>query len=82
VLRQWRHGEQMILGRNPNYWQSGKPNVDSARLMVVVEDNSRVLQLQSGDLDAMIRVCTHCTGHGGSDSVWFWRTKPCRTCFG
>ncbi len=56
VMRDWRHGDRMVLARNPNYWQAGKPSVDEADLVVVGEDNSRVLQLQSGDLDVAIQV--------------------------
>jgi peptide/nickel transport system substrate-binding protein len=56
VMQEWRHGDRMVLARNPNYWQTGKPSLDEVDLVVVGEDNSRVLQLQSGDLDATILV--------------------------
>jgi peptide/nickel transport system substrate-binding protein len=56
VMQDWRHGERMALVRNPHYWQNGKPYVDQVQLVVIGEDNSRVLQLQSGDIDAMIDV--------------------------
>ena len=56
VLKQWQRGGKMALAANPHYWQEGKPYVDSAELVVIGEDNSRVLQLRSGDLDAIIGV--------------------------
>jgi peptide/nickel transport system substrate-binding protein len=56
VLDHWNRGERIVLTPNPHYWQSGKPHADGAELIVVGEDNSRVLQLEAGQLDAMIAV--------------------------
>lgn len=56
VMQKWQHGERMTLVKNPYYWQQGKPYVDQVQLVVIGEDNSRVLQLRSGDIDAMINV--------------------------
>jgi peptide/nickel transport system substrate-binding protein len=56
VLKQWSKGEKMILAKNPNYWQAGKPAVDEADIEIIGEDNSRVLKLQAGELDAIIEV--------------------------
>lgn len=56
VLASWERGGRMVLEANPHYWQSGKPAVKQAELIVVGEDNSRVLQLRAGDIDAMIDV--------------------------
>ena len=48
VLERWNRGERIDLAPNPHYWQTGKPQVDGAELIVVGEDNSRVLQLEAG----------------------------------
>ena len=56
MLKSWSRGERMVLTPNPHYWQQGKPQVDGAELVVVGEDNSRVLQLKAGQLDAIIGV--------------------------
>jgi peptide/nickel transport system substrate-binding protein len=56
VLKQWNKGEKMVLVKNPNYGQPGKPAVDSAEIQVIGEDNTRVLKLQAGELDAIIDV--------------------------
>ena len=55
-LKSWSRGERIVLAPNPHYWQKGKPQVDGAELVVVGEDNSRVLQLKAGQLDAIIGV--------------------------
>lgn len=54
VLEQWNRGEKMLLGKNPHYWQSGKPMIDNAEIQIIGEDNSRVLKLKAGELDAIV----------------------------
>jgi len=38
----------LTLKRNPGYWQSGKPYLDSVTINYVTDDNQRVLQLSGG----------------------------------
>jgi peptide/nickel transport system substrate-binding protein len=56
MLKNWARGSKIELAANPNYWQKGKPSVKEVDIMVIGEDNSRVLQLQAGQIDAMINV--------------------------
>ncbi len=56
VLKEWRKGDRMIFAKNPHYWQAGKPAIDAAEVQVIGEDNSRVLKLQAGELDAAISI--------------------------
>ena len=51
VLDSWQKGSQLVLTKNNQYWQSGKPKVDRIVMRVVGDDNTRVLQLQSGQVD-------------------------------
>ena len=51
VLESWQKGSQLSLTKNPHYWQPGKPKVDRIVMRVVGDDNTRVLQLQSGQVD-------------------------------
>src|SRR5205823_10568516 len=44
-LKSWDHGSRIVLEANPNYWQKGKPQVKGAELLIIGEDNSRVLQV-------------------------------------
>jgi peptide/nickel transport system substrate-binding protein len=41
----------LTLTRNPNYWQPGKPYLDTVQLNYVADDNQRVLQLSGGQVD-------------------------------
>jgi peptide/nickel transport system substrate-binding protein len=51
MLESWQKGAQLALTKNPNYWQPGKPKVDRIVFRVVADDNTRVLQLRSGQVD-------------------------------
>ena len=47
----WSKGESFKVVRNPNYWQAGKPYLDSVTFTSVPDDNTRSLQLQGGQAD-------------------------------
>ena len=44
---------EITLARNANYWQSGKPYLDEVVFRVILDDNQRVLQVQSGDVQVI-----------------------------
>ena len=51
IIKSWaQQGAEITLARNPNYWQSGKPYLDEVVFRVILDDNQRVLQVQSGDV--------------------------------
>ena len=45
----WAPGQQIVLERNQEFWQSGQPKADRLIIKPVVEDASRVAMLLSGD---------------------------------
>ena len=48
-LKSWaQQGAEITMERNTNYWQAGKPYVDEVVFRVILDDNQRVLQVQSG----------------------------------
>ncbi len=51
TLESWQKGSQITLVKNQNYWQPGKPKIDRIIMRVVGDDNTRVLQLRSGQVD-------------------------------
>jgi peptide/nickel transport system substrate-binding protein len=53
VLQDWKRGESVTLAKNPNYWEAGFPYLDTITVTVVPDDNTRILQLQGGDIDGM-----------------------------
>ncbi len=44
----WQKGQYMKLVRNPDYWQKGKPYLDSVTLQAVGDSNTRMDQLKGG----------------------------------
>jgi peptide/nickel transport system substrate-binding protein len=53
LMTEWVKGDVMTLEKNPYYWESGKPVVDTIVLKTITDDNARVLALQAGDVDAI-----------------------------
>jgi glutathione transport system substrate-binding protein len=52
----WTPGQQIVLERNPNFWQSGEPKVDRLVIRFVVEDASRIALLLSGEAQFIYQV--------------------------
>jgi peptide/nickel transport system substrate-binding protein len=44
----WHKGAELKLVRNPNYWEKGKPYLNSVTWTDVANDNTRQLQLKAG----------------------------------
>lgn len=56
ILESWDRGATMKLVKNPNYWGTGEdgkplPYLDGVTFEVIPDDATRILKLQSGDLD-------------------------------
>lgn len=51
VLSSWVRGQYVKLSRNPYYWRSGLPYLNSVTINYVPNDNTRVLQVTSGQAD-------------------------------
>ena len=47
----WKPGESVTFVRNPDYWDAGKPYVDRLVFRILPDSNSRILALESGDVD-------------------------------
>ena len=56
ALAEWQKGDHILLKKNEHYWEPGLPLLDEVRIAVIPDDNSRVLQLQGGEIDAMWNV--------------------------
>ncbi len=51
MFESWRPSESITFVRNPNYWDTGKPYLDKVVFRVLPDGNSRMLALESGDVD-------------------------------
>jgi peptide/nickel transport system substrate-binding protein len=55
-LKEWERGNRIVLERNPHYYKDGQPKLDEVHWMVEANDNTRLLKLQAGEIDAAIGV--------------------------
>jgi len=44
----WVKGQKLTLVKNPDYWQAGKPYLDSVTFTAVTNDNTRMFQVEGG----------------------------------
>ena len=56
MLKSWQHNSSMTLVRNPYYWRQGSdgkalPYLDGVKFEIIPDDATRILKLQSGELD-------------------------------
>lgn len=56
TIKEWRRGDRVILERNPHSWEAGKVDLDGIEWISVPDDNTRMLSVQAGQLDAAIFV--------------------------
>jgi peptide/nickel transport system substrate-binding protein len=52
VISEYKKGEAVILHRNDNYW-GGKPYLDSIQFRIIPDVQSRLVALQTGEIDFM-----------------------------
>lgn len=55
-LDRWDRGQVAVLTPNPGYWDTEKPYVDAVEMRVVQDDNARVLQLRTGEIDVALQL--------------------------
>jgi peptide/nickel transport system substrate-binding protein len=53
MVKEFVKGSHITFARNPNYWESGKPYLDSVRFNFVSDSNTRILALRAGDAQVM-----------------------------
>ena len=56
TVKEWIRGDRVILEKNPNFWQADRVQLDGVEWISVPDDNTRMLKMQAGELDAAIFV--------------------------
>jgi len=51
ILKSWAAGDRLVLERNPDYWNKGRPYLDRLVLKPLPDAQSRFASLQSGEAD-------------------------------
>lgn len=55
-VQQWAHGDKVVMKKNPYFWEADKVKLDGVQWISVPDDNTRILKVQAGELDAAIFV--------------------------
>ncbi len=56
TVKEWRRGDRVILAKNPDFWEAPSVSLDGVEWISVPDDNTRMLMVQKGELDAAIYV--------------------------
>jgi peptide/nickel transport system substrate-binding protein len=56
TVKEWRRGDRVILEKNPHFWEADRVSLDGVEWISVPDDNTRMLNVQAGGLDAAIFV--------------------------
>ncbi len=56
TVKEWLRGDRVVLEKNPNFWEADRVKLDGVEWISVPDDNTRMLKMQAGELDAAIFV--------------------------
>ena len=56
IVKEWRRGDRVILEKNPYFWEADRVKLDGVEWISVPDDNTRMLNVQAGQLDTAIFV--------------------------
>lgn len=51
IFKEWVKGSHVILERNPNYWDKGKPYLDRVVVRFIADQSARSAAFETGELD-------------------------------
>jgi peptide/nickel transport system substrate-binding protein len=51
-FKQWVQGDRILLERNPDYWQKGKPKLDAVTFRFIGDPQAQAAALRAGDVDS------------------------------
>jgi peptide/nickel transport system substrate-binding protein len=50
-LKEWRRGEAVVLERNADYWQAGKPYLDGITFRIIPDEAARATAFETGEVE-------------------------------
>jgi ABC-type transport system substrate-binding protein len=53
LFEKWSPGREIVLTRNPSYWEPGRPYLDTIDYQLSFSPPTALLKLQSGEIDAL-----------------------------
>ncbi|TYC48341.1 ABC transporter substrate-binding protein [Rhodobacterales bacterium] len=56
MVDDWLRGDRVILAKNPEFWEADRVSLDGVEWISIPDDNTRMLKIEAGELDAAIFV--------------------------
>ncbi len=56
TVKEWLRGDRVVLEKNPNFWEADRVQLDGVEWISIPDDNTRMLKVQAGEIDAAIFV--------------------------
>jgi oligopeptide transport system substrate-binding protein len=53
IFQKWTPGREIVVTRNPDYWEPGKPYLDTVDYQLSFTPNTALLKLQRGEVDVL-----------------------------
>ena len=76
MLKEWVQGDHITLLKNPNYWQSGRPYLDTIEYKILRDAQTMVAQFEAGPLDMILNPPLRDTARLKADSQYQAVTNP------
>lgn len=58
LFERWNRDDQLVLSKNPDYWEAGLPHLDEVRFLNVPEASTGLLQYRENELDLLLDIPT------------------------
>lgn len=55
-VEEWLRGDRVVLEKNPHFWEADRVSLDGVEWVSIPDDNTRILKVQAGEIDAAIFV--------------------------
>ena len=56
TVKEWLRGDRVVLEKNPEFWEADRVSLDGVEWISIPDDNTRMLKVQAGEIDAAIFV--------------------------
>ncbi len=54
MVESWERNQRLVLKKNPNYWESGRPYLDQLVIQIIPDETNTVAALRTGQIDMAI----------------------------
>lgn len=51
IIKEWKHEQEIVLEKNPDYWDKDKIKLDRVRILIINDPNTAYQMFENGELD-------------------------------